>query len=75
MGAKIPPPRRKKGPPPTLFETLGNLDKQSGTKGLSFRVPPEFHREFKAFASQHGIQMLELLKKGFELTKREIMKS
>lgn len=34
-------------------------------KPLNFRVPAAFHREFKVFASQTGISMVELLEKSF----------
>jgi predicted HicB family RNase H-like nuclease len=34
-------------------------------KPLNFRVTSEFHREFKVYASQAGISMVELLEKSF----------
>jgi hypothetical protein len=36
---------------------------------LNFKVPAEFHREFKTYAAQRGISMLELLQEGFRLVK------
>lgn len=36
---------------------------------LNFKVPREFRREFKTFASQHDMKMVELLHEGFRLVK------
>lgn len=38
---------------------------------LNFKVTTEFKREFKGYAVSHGVTMVELLKQGFELSKRE----
>lgn len=38
---------------------------------LNFKVTTEFKREFKGYAVSQGVTMVELLKEGFELTKRE----
>lgn len=43
----------------------------SDTETINFRVSPEFKREFKGYAASHGISMVELLKEGFELSKRK----
>lgn len=32
---------------------------------LNFKVPYEFHREFKTFAAQHGKKMVEVLQEAF----------
>lgn len=37
---------------------------------LNFRVSKEFHREFKLFAVQNGMSMVELLEKSFALMKQ-----
>jgi hypothetical protein len=37
---------------------------------LNFKVPREFHREFKTFAAQHSKKMVEVLQEAFELLKR-----
>lgn len=69
--AKPPAPPRK-GEPPTPTETLGNLDvslKQELVP-LNFKVPEEFRREFKVFAAQHGMDMVEVMQEAFELMKR-----
>lgn len=71
---KIAPPRRTgKGIPPVPAQVLHNLDRaESGTtKPLNFKVSPEFHREFKAYAAVHGVSMLDLLREGFALVKQQ----
>ena len=37
---------------------------------LNFKVTTEFKKEFKGYAVSQGITMVELLKEGFELSKR-----
>jgi len=37
---------------------------------LSFRVSPEFKREFKAYAAIRGVSMTELLQRAFDALKR-----
>ena len=76
--AKPPPPPAKvtssiaqKGeapPPPTVIHNL-KRPQLGDLKPLNFKVAPEFHREFKAYAASHGISMLELLREGFEVVK------
>ena len=36
---------------------------------MNFKVPAEFHREFKAYAATHGMKMNQLLFKAFEALK------
>ncbi len=56
MAQILPPKRSKKGPPPPIEQTVGNLEKPEPTslKPLNFKVPAAFHREFKSYAVQHG---------------------
>jgi hypothetical protein len=49
---------------------------QSGVKAdtavltaLNFKVPQEFHRDFKTFAAQHSKKMVEVLQEAFALLK------
>jgi hypothetical protein len=65
-------PVKKKGAPPPITDTVNNLDKPdpAGLAPLNFRVPREFKREFKTYASQRGMSMLKLLMEGFELYKQ-----
>jgi hypothetical protein len=77
MAKPPPPPARTlpvangKGEAPPAIAVVHNLKKpQTGDlKPLNFKVDPEFHREFKAYAASHGISMVELLHEGFELVK------
>ena len=38
---------------------------------LNFKVTSEFKREYKGYAVSQGMTMVELLKEGFELSKRK----
>jgi hypothetical protein len=38
---------------------------------INFKVTPQFKREFKGYAVSQGLSMVDLLKEGFELTKRK----
>jgi hypothetical protein len=38
---------------------------------LNFKVTGEFKREFKGYAVSRGVTMVDLLKEGFELSKRK----
>ena len=80
--AKPPPPPARiapadktnsngKGDAPPPIAVVHNLKKpQAGDlKPLNFKVDPEFHRAFKAYAASHAISMVELLREGFELVK------
>lgn len=78
MAKPPPPPARTppvaangKGEAPPPIAVVHNLKKpQVGDlKPLNFKVDPEFHRAFKAYAASHGISMVELLREGFELVK------
>ena len=42
-----------------------------GTETLNFKVTSEFKKEFKGYAVSQGMTMGELLKEGFELSKRK----
>jgi hypothetical protein len=71
MAQILPPKRSKKGTPPPIEQTVGNLEKPEPTslKPLNFKVPAAFHREFKSYAVQHGMSMLDLLREGFQAVK------
>lgn len=73
--ANVPPPAKqsRKGLPPQAESTVGNLEKaEPGTlKPLNFKVPADFHREFKVYASQQGISMLDLLQESFKAMRQQ----
>jgi hypothetical protein len=68
--ALLPKPPRK-GTPPPADNTVGILTKAPPNEltPMNFKVPAEFHREFKAYAALRGISMLELLQESFRLVK------
>ena len=43
----------------------------SATETLNFKVTPAFKREFKVYAASQGISMVDLLKEGFALSRRQ----
>lgn len=43
---------------------------QTDLQTLNFKVPEAFKRSYKVYAAQRGISMLDLLKEGFELSKK-----
>lgn len=44
---------------------------QADPQTLNFKVTSQFKREFKGYAVSQGVSMVDLLKEGFELTKRK----
>ena len=69
MANLLPPAKKsRKGLPPAVELTVGDLEKSApgSLKPLNFKVPADFHREFKVYASQQGISMPDLLQEGFK---------
>ena len=66
--AKISKPQNRKGLPPSIEDTIGNLDKKedNSLKAMNFKVPLGFHRRFKMFATENNLSMVELLTRSFE---------
>jgi hypothetical protein len=59
----------RSGPPPArVGKPLAGSESASVTP-LNFKVPPEFHRDFKTFAAQHSKKMVEVLQEAFALLK------
>jgi len=72
--AKVPPPKKSaKGAPPPPVKTLSNLDRPEPTAltPMNFKVAEAFHREFKLYAVQHDMSMVELLQEAFRLLKEK----
>jgi hypothetical protein len=38
---------------------------------MNFKVPESFHREFKLYAVQHGMSMVELLQESFAVLRKQ----
>lgn len=53
-----------KHPPRALAESHDSTE-SAALAPLNFKVPHEFHREFKTFAAQHGKKMVEVLQEAF----------
>jgi hypothetical protein len=58
LALNTPPHPEALGPPPR-------------TTTMNFKVSEEFHREFKIYAAQHGLKMVEVLERSFRLLKGE----
>lgn len=71
MAKVLLPKHSGKGTLPQANSTRGSLEKTAPNDltPMNFKVPTEFHREFKAYAALHGISMLELLQESFRLVK------
>jgi hypothetical protein len=68
MAAIKKPVRTTKGAPPAEVESSLNLTRSEDFElvPLNFKVSADFKREFKTFAAQRDISMLELLIRSFE---------
>ena len=53
------------------ISNLGATQKSENYSSLNFKVSLEFKKKFKGFAVAQGISMTDLLKEGFELSKRK----
>ena len=60
----------KSGSEPSVL-TFTNLDESDATTPMNFRVPAGFRREFKIYALQHDMTMVELLQQSFQLMKSQ----
>lgn len=62
------PPPSTKGAPPALNEvSVSNLTKLEAASDvpLNFKVPPEFRRDMKGYATEKDLSMKEVLIKAF----------
>jgi hypothetical protein len=68
--AKVRQPKKPHKSAPLLVSHT-SLDKPSPglLAPLNFKVPKDFRRAFKTYASQHDLKMVELLQQGFLLVK------
>lgn len=78
--ANVPPPPSSKAKgkprlqvaPPAPAETPDNLSKPTeDTLDLNFKVPADFHREFKVTATLRGMKMKDLLIASFNAWKEK----
>ncbi len=71
--AKISKPIiNRKGAPPPEVEASTNLTRtpDQELRPMNFKVPAEFKREFKSYATQMDISMVQLLTTCFEFYKK-----
>jgi len=69
---KRPPSKRvRRAPPQMLTSDSGSRAKSeiNVLTPLNFKVPAEFHRDFKTFAAQNSKKMVEVLQEAFALLK------
>ena len=69
---KLPRPgKSSKSPLNKPVIALANLDKSESAEltPMNFRVSETFHREFKMYAVQHGMSMVDLLQESFRVLK------
>jgi hypothetical protein len=67
--AKVPVTKKTR-PAPAIADDPVRNQEQEALAPLNFKVAREFRREFKTFASQHDMKMVELLQEGFRLVKK-----
>ena len=65
--AKIAKPKGTKGQP--TEEASQTLSQTGELIGLNFKIEPEFRREFKTYAAERNLSMVDLLKESFALHK------
>ena len=74
--ATIKPPKKAKGKgtPPQIEETKNNLSKASANDyvGMKFSVSPELRKEYKTFALDNDMTMVEVLQRSFEMIKEKM---
>lgn len=65
--AKVPPRKSAARPLSQPIIALANFDKpeSAAVTPMHFRVSEEFHREFKLYAVQNGMSMVDLLQASF----------
>ena len=74
MNLMVKPPKKKsrKGLPPVELEASINLHTYDpdDLKPLNFKVPATFRKEYKSYATDNDMSMVELLQKSFEVYKQ-----
>ncbi len=68
--AKQPRPgKSEKGLSSTPVIALADFENEKSLTALNFKVTAEFRREFKVYAAQHGMSMVDVLQKSFQVLK------
>ena len=69
-----PDPTPEPAPSPEVVAPSPARDADEGDRNdapLNFRVSPAFRREFKTFAAQNDLKLNELLRRAFDMYKRQ----
>ncbi len=66
MPKEYPEKRSEKSANRGAVIPLAKLDDPTALTAMNFRVPARFHHEFKLYAVQRGISMVELLQDAFQ---------
>lgn len=56
---------------PSTRKTRSGPSPAADAETLNFKVSSDFKKKFKGYAVSQGMTMVELLKEGFELSKRQ----
>ena len=67
--AKIAKPKGTKGQPAEEASHALSAGDVGELIGLNFKIEPEFRREFKTYAAERNLSMVNLLKESFALHK------
>ena len=65
------PSKAKPLKPDASVLTFTNPDGPDAFTPMNFKVPSQFHREFKLYAVQNGVSMVDLLQQCFYLMKSQ----
>lgn len=69
--AAVPPPKQKSFLPDTKMVEAADNMKGEKLADMTFKMPRDWHTEFKTTAVLNGMNMKELLMASFEAWKRE----
>ena len=74
-GAAVPAqdmkPREAEPAPEPTPDVVEQDESDGNNAPLNFRVSAAFRREFKTFAAQHDLKLNELLRRAFDIYKRQ----
>lgn len=74
MATNAKPPKKRKGAPPKAEQPLkNNLEKPAADEliGLHFKVPPEFRQQYRIYAAEKNMSLVEVLKQSFDVYREQ----
>ncbi|RYB01340.1 hypothetical protein [Lichenibacterium ramalinae] len=69
MKPRVPEPEAPPKAEPAVADEPAESDRNDAP--LNFRVSADFRREFKTYAAQHDLKLNELLRRAFDVYKRQ----